>query len=319
MSQAPQHVVDRFRAIGPGSSVVTIGNFDGVHLGHQHLLACVTETAEKFNVRPVVVTFEPHPVSVLRPEQPMPRISLPSQKLAAMRAHGIDDVVVVQFDMEFASISATDFLDIVRLHTQPRSIIVGEAFRFGKDRSGDSDTIREYARAHGFNAEIIKRLETGELVVSSSRVRRAISNGEVRDATALLGRRFRLTGVVERGFARGRELGYPTANLMVVGELIIPASGIYAAYVHLLDSDEPPRDGLIYIGTSPTFEPRDRTVEAHILDFDGDLYARNIQIEFVSMLRGDQEFTSVEDLLEQIRQDEIRTREILANEPPESG
>lgn len=318
MGVAPAHVIDRFESTGDSPSVVTIGNFDGVHRGHQYLLNLVVERARELGVRPLVVTFEPHPVSVLRPDRPMPRVTLPSQKLKAFRECGIDDVVVVPFDQEFAAVTAEGFLELVLTYTRPLEIIVGEDFRFGKGREGDGAYISDFAARHGFSASIIKRVEREDVVVSSSLVREAISEGDVNRTEELLGRRFRLYGVVERGFARGRELGYPTANLMVVGELIVPASGIYAGYVHIRNGVQPPRQGLIYIGTSPTFEPRHRTVEAHILDFDADLYARGIEIEFVARLRGDEKFDSVEALLDQIRQDERQAREIFRNCAPES-
>jgi len=319
MGVAPAHVIDRFEAIGSLPSVVTIGNFDGVHCGHQYLMSLVVERARELGVRPVVVTFEPHPVSVLRPDHPMPRTSLPSKKLEAIRQCGIDSIVVVPFDLEFASLSAEAFLELIKTYANPVEIIVGEDFRFGKGREGDGEYIRDYAGRHGFRATIIERLEREDEVVSSSRVREAITIGDVAGTADLLGRRFRLSGVVERGFARGRELGYPTANLMVVGELIVPASGIYAGYVHIRNGLQGPFQGLIYIGTSPTFEPRDRTVEAHILDFDADLYARTIEIEFIERIRGDEQFETVEALLEQIRRDEQRAREIFGECAPESG
>ncbi|MEZ4522877.1 MAG: bifunctional riboflavin kinase/FAD synthetase [Thermomicrobiales bacterium] len=318
MTSAPAHVIDRFASVGNAPSVVTIGNFDGVHLGHQYLLDQVTRRARELDVRPLIVTFEPHPVSVLRPDQPMPRISLPSHKMIAFRKSGISDVVVVPFDQEFASLTAEEFLDLVKTYTNPQEIIVGEGFRFGKARQGDGDYIKDYASRNGFSATVINRLESEDSIVSSSRIREALSSGNVERAESLLGRRFRLRGVVERGFARGRELGYPTANLMVVGELLVPDSGIYAGYVHIRNGVQPSRQGLIYIGTSPTFEPRDRTVEAHILDFDADLYARNIEVEFVARLRGDEQFASVEALLDQIRRDEEQARKIFRETDPES-
>ena len=318
LGDIPLHVIERFTAVGYAPSVVTVGNFDGVHRGHQWLLKRVASRAQKLGVRPVVVTFEPHPISVLRPDQPVSRIALPSAKLRAIRDCGIADIVVVPFDQEFASQTAEAFLDLVRRQLAPSQIIVGEGFRFGRGREGGAAYIEAYAERHGFMAEIIHRVENGDAVVSSSRIRAAISSGDVSTAAELLGRRFRLRGVVERGFARGRELGYPTANLLVVGELIIPDSGIFAGYVHIRDGVDSHREGLIYIGTSPTFEPRDRTVEAHILDFDGDLYARNIEIEFLARIRGDEKFESVEALIAQIRRDEDRAREILRVSRPET-
>lgn len=317
MTAVPAHVIERFKAVGDAPSVVTIGNFDGVHRGHQYLLGLVVERARELGVRPLVITFEPHPVSVLRPDNPQARIALPTTKLRKIAECGIQDVVVIPFDLEFASLGPDEFLDLVRDYVHPREIIVGDGFRFGKGRAGDGDFIKQYAQANDFTAQIIERIADEDGTVSSSRIRAALNAGDVSLASELLGRRFRLSGVVERGFARGRELGYPTANLMVVGELIVPASGIYAAYVHIDESDAPAHAALVYIGTSPTFEPRDRTVEAHILDFDDDLYARNIEIEFVKYLRGDEKFESVEALLDQIRRDEAQARVILARCAPE--
>ncbi len=317
VSAAPAHVIDRFCSVGSDPSLVTIGNFDGVHRGHQFLLRLVVERASSAGVRPLVITFEPHPVSVLRPDNPLQRIALPTTKLREIRHCGIQDIVVVPFDLEFASLTPGQFLDLVNEHVHPREIIVGEGFRFGKDRAGNGAFIEEYAREHGFAATVIARMSDGADVVSSSRIRAALHRGDMAETELLLGRRFRLSGVVERGFARGRELGYPTANLMVVGELIVPASGIYAAYVHVNGRDRVAHPSLIYIGTSPTFEPRDRTVEAHLLDFDGDLYARNIEVEFVAFIREDEKFESIVALVDQISRDEVKARRILRDAAPE--
>jgi riboflavin kinase/FMN adenylyltransferase len=316
-SAAPRHVIDRFKPVAGQPHVVTIGNFDGVHRGHQYLLGRVVERARELDVAPLVITFEPHPVSVLRPESPLLRLTLPATKNEEIARCGVDSIVVIPFDLEFAALTAEEFLDLIRLHADPREIVVGEDFRFGKGRVGDGDYIADYARRYGFSAQIITRLGDEADVVSSSRIRDALSSGQADLAAQLLGRRYRLTGVVERGFARGRELGFPTANLMVVGELLVPASGIYAGYVHIDDPQREPHAALVYIGTSPTFEPRERIVEAHILDFDDDLYARTIEIEFVSYVRGDQRFESAEALIAQIRRDEIVSRSILADSPPE--
>jgi riboflavin kinase/FMN adenylyltransferase len=317
MSAAPRHVIERFQPVRGRPHVVTIGNFDGVHRGHQYLFAQVVERAWELDVAPLVVTFEPHPVSVLRPESPLERLTLPATKIAEIERCGIGEVVVIPFDLEFAALSAESFLDLIRDYSDPQEIIVGEDFRFGRGRVGDGGYITDYARRHGFGAQIITRYGDQVDVISSSRVRDALNAGQADLAAWLLGRRYRLAGVVERGFARGRELGYPTANLMVVGELLVPASGIYAGYVHIDLPDSAPHAALIYIGTSPTFGPRDRTVEAHILDFDADLYARTIDIEFVSFVRGDRLFESADELVEQIRRDEVISREILEANPPE--
>lgn len=310
--------VQAFSALSDRAHVVTIGNFDGVHRGHQHLLSLVTAHAQDLGVRSLVITFEPHPVAVLRPEYAPRRISTPLDKVARLREYGIDDVAVIPFDREFASWSPEAFLTLILTHAQPGAILVGPGFRFGKMRAGDIQTIEEFGRTHGFECHTIEPWCDEDGIVSSSRVREALATGNVDTASRLLGRRFRLSGIVEHGLARGRELGYPTANLSVPDGLCVPHDGIYAGYSRFDVRQDLAHEALMYIGTSPTFGDRARLVEVNILDYQSDLYGHELEIEFVEFVRPDQMFDTADALVAQMTDDEARSRQILSKYEPES-
>jgi riboflavin kinase / FMN adenylyltransferase len=299
--------------------VVTIGNFDGVHLGHQHLICQVLDVSRQHDARSLVVTFEPHPVAVLRPDFAPPRISTPAAKTALLHAAGVDDVATLPFDLAFASLEPEAFVQLIVDHASPVSVIVGEGFRFGRKRAGSIETLRSIGQQCNFEAREVVPLHDAEGVVSSSRVRASLASGDVSVAEALLGRRFRLTGEVEHGMARGRDLGYPTANLAVEAGYCIPADGIYAGYAHLDGQQNRPREALIYIGTSPTFGERERLVEVNILDYRGDLYSRSLEIEFLERVRPDRKFDSSEALMAQMADDEVKSRRLLAGSTSENG
>lgn len=316
MTEVPDAAVETLLAIPQVPHVVTIGNFDGLHRGHQYLLSQVVERARAKGVRSLVITFEPHPISVLRPEQVVQRLAPASMKPQLIKSMGIDDLAIIPFTKEFAALSAEEFLDFLREYAHPTDVIVGEGFRFGARRSGDTEILKHYAAEHGFEATIIQRLEFDGQIVSSSHVRACLAAGDVVGAAEALGRRYRLSGTVEHGLARGRDMGFPTANLDVDDDLLIPSDGIYAAYARVRDA-EGVHPAMVYIGTSPTFKARGRTVEAHLLDFHEDLYAREVDVEFVDFVRGDQRFDSADELARQMQQDEEVTRRILAETPPE--
>jgi riboflavin kinase / FMN adenylyltransferase len=308
---------DAFAGVDPDQHALTVGNFDGVHRGHRHLLDHVIAVARQRNVRSMVVTFEPHPIAVLRPEFAPPRLATPASKEALLRLAGIDDVVVIPFDLHFASLTAIEFVEMLATYCQPTDVLVGEGFRFGKQRSGNVDTLREIGSERGFKTHIIAPLLDSSGVVSSSRIRTALQSGEIGDAEELLGRRVRVCGSVEHGMARGRDLGFPTANLAIPSGLCVPADGIYAGYAHLDDREHGAREALIYIGTSPTFGGRDRVVEVNILDYRGDLYSQRLEIEFLAFIRSDMTFNTPDELMHQMAQDEMSARKVLARSQPE--
>ena len=319
MTSSPGSAAQAFRSVSGSRHVLTIGNFDGVHRGHQHLLRKLQQRATELNAPTLVVTFEPHPIAVLRPEHAPSRIATPDFKLELLELAGIDEVAVLPFDREFASLSPEEFLALLTGAARPVEILVGQGFRFGKMRAGDIETMREFGRNHDFDAREVPPL-TDELgVVSSSRVRSALQEGNVEHAAELLGRRFRLVGEVEHGAARGRDLGFPTANLSIAPRLCIPADGIYAGYAHLDNRNSGPREALIYIGTSPTFGDRERLVEVNILDYRGNLYSRQLEIEFLAFIRPDRAFDSADELMNQMAADEAASRAILARSTPEQA
>lgn len=317
MTERAIAAVDALSQLPDVPRVVTIGNFDGVHRGHQHLLSQARTRARELGVVSLVMTFEPHPTALLRPDRAPRRIGTPADKVARLHAHGIDEVVVLSFDHNFAALSPEQFLKLVIEYARPRAVYVGAGFRFGKMRAGDTEMIARFGHEHGFECHVVEPRTDDEGVISSSRVRDALSNGEMSVANALLGRRFRLSGSVEHGMARGRDLGYPTANLMISDSYCIPLDGIYAGYVRFDGSVDCVHEALVYIGTSPTFGDRDRLVEVNILDYHGDLYGHILEIEFVQCVRGDQVFDSAEALMKQMADDERRSRDVLAGTTPE--
>jgi riboflavin kinase / FMN adenylyltransferase len=316
VTEVPEAAVESLLAVPQEAHALTIGNFDGLHLGHQYLLSKLVDRANAKRVRSLVITFEPHPISVLRPDQAVHRLATASMKPKLIEAAGVDDLAIIPFSLEFAALSAEEFLEFIHTYAHPTDILVGDDFRFGAKRAGDAATIRQFASTHGFDATIIQRIEFEGQIVSSSYIRACLASGDVRGAAAALGRNYRLSGTVEHGLARGRDMGYPTANIDLDDHLLIPSDGIYAAYARVGESGSP-RPAMVYIGRSPTFEARGRTVEAHLLDFHEDLYARHVSVEFVDFVRGDQRFSGADELAEQMQRDEDVTRRVLAESAPE--
>lgn len=298
---------------GPGPHVVTIGNFDGVHRGHQYLMSLVVDEARRHGVHSLVVTFEPHPTTVLRPDVPFTRLTSPQEKLRLIRATGVDDIAVIPFTVEFATLEPDEFLQLLHETVRPLAVFVGEGFRFGHNRAGDGATIRAFGERAGFVTTVVPRLRDGDQVISSSSVRAALLAGDVGRARAWLGRPYRLSGTVVRGAGRGRELGFPTANIPIDPLLAVPADGIYAAWAEL-PGEASCHQALAYIGSRPTFDNGQRVVEVHVLDYSGDLYDQEIAVEFVDFVRGDQAFSSIPALIDQMRDDERAIRRILASE-----
>ena len=318
MTQVPAAAVASLERVSSVPHVMTIGNFDGVHRGHQYLIQQVIDDARARGQRSLVVTFEPHPTAVLRPDVPFHRLTTPERKLEILKATGVDEIAVVPFDREFAALEPDEFLTLLTNTVRPAAVFVGSGFHFGRGRVGDGGTIEAFGREHGFETTIVQRLQDGDVTISSSSIREALSHGNVARANASLGRRYRLIGTVEHGAARGRELGFPTANLLLSSNICIPADGIYAGYAHVSDRTLGARAAMIYIGSRPTFDNGDRQVEVNILDFSGDLYTLDLEIEFVAWVRGDRAFDSAEALAAQMHDDEATSRAILASSQPEA-
>ena len=290
-------------------SVLALGNFDGFHLGHQAVVnrAIALGFHER---RPVIVaTFDPHPVRYFRPETPPFRLTTLDQRERLFAHAGADAMLVFRFDEALANTSAEDFVSqILAERLGVGAIVTGSDFTFGRGRGGTAATMRELGGAHGIAAEAVAPVVLDGAPVSSSRIRQALADGDPGTATHLLTRPFAVEAAVERGDGRGRDLGYPTANLSL-GRYQRPAYGIYAVRVRLDDGSEHP--GVASFGIRPTFEPARELLEAYVFDWSGDLYGRTIEVDLIEYLRPDTRFDGVEALVTQMREDEAQARGLL--------
>jgi len=304
---------------GFGPYVVTLGNFDGVHAGHRLVLGRVVEAARASGAQAVVVTFDPHPLQVLHPERAPELITGLQQRLALIEATGVDAVLVMAFTRELASWSPERFVTEVFVQALGASaIVVGHDTRFGHRNSGDVTTLAALGREHGFVVEVVDDLtpDGAPRRSSSSWTRELLAEGDVAAAAGVLGRPHRLTGEVVHGDHRGRELGYPTANLASDAEGLVPADGVYAGWMlrSSLPDDDPGHllPAAVSIGTNPTFDGTSRRVEAYVLDrTDLDLYGETVSLELVSRLRPTLRFDGVEELVQQMERDVQQCRELL--------
>jgi riboflavin kinase / FMN adenylyltransferase len=296
-----------------GRTVVTIGNFDGVHLGHQHVVRRAVEVAGEVGVDDVVaVTFDPHPIAVLRPEHAPPTLTTIDERLALLEDAGVDDVLVVPFSREIAGWTPEEFIDrIVVGALHAKAVVVGANFRFGNRAAGDCATLREAGATRDFVVEGIT-LDGGPQVWSSTYVRNCLAAGDVAGAAEALGRPFSVQGTVVKGDERGRELGFPTANVPTDDVGAAPADGVYAGWLKRLDTGEE-LPAAISVGTNPTFDgERERRVESYVLDrTDLELYGVEVEVTFVERLRGMVRFEGVDKLVETMHDDVRRAREIL--------
>lgn len=302
----------------PGSSslsaplrapVVAIGNFDGVHVGHQRLLDLARARATALDGQAVVLTFDPHPAKVLAPRLAPPLICMPARKRELLAERGVDVLCLEPFNAETAAQSAPEFVARTLVEQLgAREVVVGYDFTYGKKRGGNAQTLVAAGREAGFAVHVVPQVSVDGLVASSTKIRELLHEGNVAGARLLLGRDFDLDGTVVRGAGRGRALGIPTANVAVEGELL-PRRGIYATRVSV--DGGPWIAAATSLGTNPTFSGEITTLEPHLLDFDGDLYGRRLRVAFVAWLRGEERFASVEALVTQIRADIAETRAAL--------
>ncbi len=301
-----------------GRTAVVIGNFDGVHLGHRHVVQRAREIADADGLQVVAVTFDPHPIAVLRPEHAPLALTTIERRCHLLAEAGVDDVLVIPFSREIAAWSPQDFVDRVivgGLHAS--AVIVGGNFRFGAKAAGDVAMLTEAGRSQDFRVVGVA-LDGGPQVWSSTYVRTCVAGGDVEGAAEALGRPYSVVGPVVVGERRGRELGYPTANVLT-GGLAAPADGVYAGWLTVLDQENgqrptgDPLPAAISVGTNPTFDgERVRRVEAYVLDVtDLDLYGEIVEISFVARIRGMVKFEGVEALIETMAEDVVRTRELL--------
>ncbi|GGQ87855.1 MULTISPECIES: bifunctional riboflavin kinase/FAD synthetase [Streptomyces] len=298
-----------------GRSVVTIGSYDGVHRGHQLIIKHAVDRARELGVPAVVVTFDPHPSEVVRPGSHPPLLA-PHHRRAELCAElGVDAVLILPFTTEFSKLSAADFVVKVlvdKLHA--RAVVEGPNFRFGHKAAGNVDFLTEQGRIYDFEVEVVDLYVSGEAgggePFSSTLTRRLVAEGDVRGAAEILGRPHRVEGVVVRGAQRGRELGFPTANVETLPHTAIPADGVYAGRLHAQGEVMP---AAISVGTNPQFEGTERTVEAYAIDRVGlDLYGLHVAVDFLAFVRGQAKFETLDALLERMAEDVQECREIIA-------
>lgn len=294
-------------------AVITIGNFDGVHIGHQALFHEVIEKAEAIDGTSVAMTFEPHPIRVLKQNNHPPLITLYEQKAELIERTGIDVLICIPFTLEFAALSAEDFIkELLVQKIGMRAIVVGKDYSFGKNREGNIEMLRSYAPQYGFEVIVagwVKSARAMEDRISSTRIRELISDGLMEQAEKMLGRSYQIRGRVVTGRDRGGKLlGIPTANINLSDELC-PKTGIYAVTVEFNGQKY---KGVANIGYSPTFNDHQFTVEVHILDFNDNIYGKKIRVNFIKRIRDEKKFSSISELIDQIKLDIAAGREILS-------
>ena len=311
-------VPDSFAETG---TVVTIGVFDGVHRGHQLLISKAVDTARELGVPCVVMTFDPHPVTIFAPER-APRALMPLDERARHIADlGVDELVVIDFRDELAGLTPAEYMDDVLVSALgAKHVLVGENFTFGRDAAGTATDMAQLGERASVDVTIVKLLGEGEVRICSTAIRDHLSGGDVALATDFMGRPFSVIAPIKRGAGRGgRELGYPTANQYASDTSAVPADGVYAGWLTIIDDGEIDGDmepgvrypAAISVGTNPTFGDARRSVESFVLDRDADLYGRMARVEFVEKVRDMLKFNSVDELLEHMSRDVSRTRDIL--------
>lgn len=306
--QLPRHA-RRIDDVPPGPSVVTIGSFDGVHRGHQTLVRRAVDAARERGVRSVAVTFDPHPAAVVRPGSEPPHLQTLAERVDHLQATGADEVVVLAFTRELASLEPHQFLEQVLVdRLAPVKVVVGTNFRFGHRAAGDVVVLAEGGERHGYEVEAVTLLELDGEPISSSSIRERLAAGDVDWTTRALGRPHEVVGEVVAGEGRGATIGVPTANVAPPEGLLVPANGVYAGHARLGERSWP---CVTNVGTRPTFDGRDVTVESHLLDVREELYGQRLAVSFEHRLRGEQKFDGPDELVAQIHRDLDEARALL--------
>ena len=289
-------------------TLLTIGVFDGVHLGHRHLIRKLIQRAAEGNFLSGVVTFNSNPKAVLSPKTKMARLTTMEERARLLKSLGVDLVVPITFTAEVAALSAREFVLYLKKYLKLRGLVIGPNFALGRGREGNVATLQSLGLELGFTVEIVKPLMTENTLVSSTAVREALARGDMKTTTKLLGRYFSLSGPVASGVERGHILGFPTANIQLEPGQALPEDGVYATLAHVGDKVY---QSVTNIGVKPTFGKGERTVEVHILDFTGDLYGRKLTIELVERLRAEVKFAGPEELAAQIKEDVEQAKTVL--------
>lgn len=293
--------------------VVTSGTFDGVHIGHKAILRRVVQVAEKNNGESILITFWPHPRTIIKPEQKIYLLSSFKEKVKFLTNLGIQHLIRIPFTPEFRELSSEEFIQNVLVDAiGTKKLVIGYDHRFGKNREGSFEYLKEYSKTYGFDVEEIPEQEIDSVAVSSSKIRKSLEKGDVQTAKDYLGRPYSIFGMVVKGDQIGRKIGYPTANIRIDDEnKLIPQDGVYAAMVSL---KEEVYKAMVYIGTRPTIgENQEKKVEVNLIDFHKEIYGEFISIDLIDHIRGDQKFHDLNQLREQIRKDKSDTLKVLSN------
>lgn len=296
----------------PNQPVVTTGTFDGVHLGHKTILNRLIESARQIQGESVVITFDPHPRQVLYPnDHSLKLLQSIDEKAARLEALGVDHLLVIKFDKAFSELSSDEFIRTVLLDAiGTKKLVVGYDHHFGKNREGSFESLRKQGMIHGFSVEEIPAHDIDQVSVSSTAIRKALTLGEIKTANSYLGYPYSLSGEVVRGNQMGRQLGFPTANLMISSSLkLIPASGVYAVTVEIQNRTY---QGMLNIGYRPTLtEDKILTCEVHVLDFSSDIYGETVRVQFIDRLRDEKRFSGKDELIQQLNTDKIQAAQLL--------
>lgn len=295
----------------PGERVITLGAFDGLHLGHQALISKTFELAQELKAQPALVTFDPHPRKVIQPHLDLKLLTPLEEKLELLKKKGLPEVIIIPFTKALAELSPDLFVEKYLIdYLNIKGIVIGFNFRFGRNRTGDPDLLRKLGTLYGYQVEVVPAVTIAGKKVSSTMIRELLKRGEVEEANKLLGRPYTLIGSVVKGKGRGRELGFPTANLMIPPEKLLPAPGVYAVWAILGEKRYP---GAMNVGIKPTFGDKELSVEVHILNFSSNcnLYHQNLRIELVKFIRSEQKFSSKKALISQIQKDCQQIKEYL--------
>ena len=290
---------------------VTIGNFDGVHLGHQYIFKKLAAEAHAAGRHAVVITFDPHPKMIIHPDRkPFYLITTLEEKIALIRQQGIDALILIPFSLEFARTTAEEFVcRILWEQLRISKVVIGHDYTFGRGKEGNEAFLKAFGDKLGFIVEVMNAFTIGDVIVSSTRVRHAILSGDVRTAATFLGRPYNLTGPVVQGYHRGTGLGFPTANIEPE-KVLVPAGGVYAAMINLAGNRY---RAVLNIGRNPTFGNNQQTIEVFLLDFQEQIYGKTLEILFVEKLRDEKKFSGPEELVSQIKADVAKAEEILKN------
>jgi len=291
------------------NSVLTLGNFDGIHLGHQELVRMVIGRAREIGGQSMVVTFRPHPLKVLAPETCPPLISIYEEKIGLFEKLGIDVLVKIPFSLQFAEMTPREFVKSVLCDTLgAKDIFVGYNYRFGKGREGTTQMLKQMGREFGFKVHEVEQISLNGEVISSTKIRQLLKDGEVEHAARFLGRPYAITGIVVKGDSRGKALGFPTANI-APKHIIIPSNGVYTVGILVRDNYY---HGIANIGIRPTFNKEAQTLEVHIFDFDEDIYGEEATITFFHRIREERRFSDPAALIRQIQKDIAAARDLLS-------